>query len=89
MKWRDSLILYPCHVAECLFYLSSLRQPISAISTAATCSDTQSELEQGEVRSELSEWVSVLEDKAVGVVRRGQFLISVWSKFPFPHVSDG
>jgi hypothetical protein len=68
VKWRDSLILYPCHVVDYLFYRSSLRQPISA---AVTHWDTQSEFEQRGRLLEVNGWVSVLGGKEVCVVRRG------------------
>jgi hypothetical protein len=68
VKWRDSVILCPCHVVGCLSYVSSLRQSVSAICTAVTCSDTQSEFEQRGGLLVVVGWVSVLENKPVCVV---------------------
>lgn len=83
LKWRDSVILYPCRVLCYLVYRSSLRRPISA---AVTSSNSQSERQhRKEWKVVVVGWGRVLKEKSVHF--EGNSL--VLDKFCCSHVSDG
>jgi hypothetical protein len=83
LKWRDSVILYPCRVLCYLVYPSSLRRPIS---TAVTRSNSQSERQhRKEWKLVVVGWGRVLKEKSVCI--EGNSL--VLDKFCCSHVSDG